>query len=539
MINHLSIRDFAVIENTSCDFNDGLNIITGETGAGKSVVIEGISLALGARADSSFIRTGSEKAIVELAGELDGQEVIISREISSNGKNICKLNGNLVTLAELKETCQRLADIHGQYDNQFLLNPDNHIHFLDQSGKAKIAPIKEKVQTLFAEYSEIKSALSSLILNERETKQKLDYYEFQLKDIDSLNLKFGEDEELEEEINLMQNSEKIYQNLDNVYSSIYESEPSVLSALFASLKELEDISSYSKDVNEIKETFSDAYYNLQDLQNSVRSMRDGISFSPAELDAAIMRFEQIKEAKTKYGATIEDVLAYREKINNALGDSIDFDHKKQKLNEDLLAAKEKLLSACGVLTNERKELAKELELAIKEQLLELNFNNADIKIEFSPHSEPTNNGMEDIEILISANKGEEVKPLAKIASGGEMSRIMLAFKKIVSSVDAIPTLIFDEIDNGISGITASIVSKKLKEIAKDHQILCITHLPQIAASGDTNYRIIKSEDEEHTYTTIEKLSDEEKTKEIARLLGGTNITETTLASAKELIDSTK
>ena len=539
MINHLSIKDFAVIENTSCDFYDGLNIITGETGAGKSVVIEGISLALGARADSSFIRTGSEKAVVQLAGDLNGEEIVISREISSNGKNICKLNGELISLSELRETCQKLADIHGQYDNQFLLNPENHIHFLDQSAKAEIEPIKQNVSKLYKEYAEIKTSLSNLITNEREMKQKLDYYEFQLKDIDSLSLRIGEDEELEEEINLMQNSEKIYQNLDNVYSSVYGQESSALHALFSALKDLEDISEYSKEVKEIKETFSDAYYNLEDLQNSVRSLKDGISFSPAELDKAITRSEQIKDAKAKYGNTIEEVLQYREKINDALADSIDYEHKKAKLSEELANAKDKLLDACVKLTNARKKAAESLSDAIREQLLELNFNNADITIDFKRLPEPTSNGMEEIEILISANKGENVKPLAKIASGGEMSRIMLAFKKIVSNEDSISTLIFDEIDNGISGITASIVSKKLKEIAKDHQIICITHLPQIAAAGSTNYRIIKRENDSHTFTTVEKLSDEEKVTEIARLLGGTNITETTLANAKELIESTK
>lgn len=539
MLNHLSIKDFAVIENTSVDFNDGLNIITGETGAGKSVVIEGISLALGARADSSFIRTGCSKAIVQLVGDLDGEDIIISREISSNGKNICKLNGEIVPLSQLKETCQKLADIHGQYDNQFLLNPENHIFFLDQFGKAKVQPIIDQVSALYKDYAQKKQELSTLLKNEREMKQKLDYYEFQLKDIDSLNLKTGEDEALEEEVNLLQNSEKIYGNLDDVYHSVYGQQDSVLDNLYASLKALEEISSFSKDIDEIKNTFSDTYYSLDDLKNTIRDLRDSISFSPSQLDAAILRLEQIKEAKSKYGNTIEEILNYRESINDILGDSIDFEHKKNRLYEEVKQTKELLLAKCGELTNMRKALALELEKLISRELIELNFNNANISINFKSLEEPTVNGLDDVEILISTNKGEDLKPLSKVASGGEMSRIMLAFKKITSAEDSIETLIFDEIDNGISGITASIVSKKLKEIAENHQIICITHLPQIAASGKTNYRIVKSEDNAHTYTTIQELSYDEKVNEIARLLGGINITDTTLKSAKELIESTK
>ncbi len=539
MINHLSIKDFAVIENTSVDFNDGLNIITGETGAGKSVVIEGISLALGARADSSFIRTGCEKALVQLAGDLNGQEVIITREISANGKNICKLNGELVTLSQLRDTCHKLADIHGQYDNQFLLNPENHIHFLDEYGMKEIKPLKEEVSQRYKEFQSINNQLNSLIKNQREMKQKLDFYQFQLKEIDGLNLYVGEDTQLEDEINLLENSEKIYGNLDKVYTNTYNGSASALDALFSSLKGLEEIKEYSKEIEELSSAFSEAYYTLEDLQVNIRNLRDSISFSPADLDCAINRLETIKDAKRKYGNTIEEILQYREQINNSLGDSIDFDHKMTKLTLELETAKEELVKASQKLTSTRKDYAARLEKEITTQLQELNFNNSQISIVFNQLDFPSDNGGETVEILISTNKGEALKPLAKIASGGEISRIMLAFKKIVSATDNIPALIFDEIDNGISGITASIVSKKLKEISKDHQIICITHLPQIAACGDSNYRIVKDEDADHTYTTIEKLDEIAKVQEVARLLGGTNITQTTLASAKELIASTK
>ncbi len=350
MINHLSIKDFAVIENTSVDFNDGLNIITGETGAGKSVVIEGISLALGARADSSFIRTGCEKALVQLAGDLNGQEVIITREISANGKNICKLNGELVTLSQLRDTCHKLADIHGQYDNQFLLNPENHIHFLDEYGMKEIKPLKEEVSQRYKEFQSINNQLNSLIKNQREMKQKLDFYQFQLKEIDGLNLYVGEDTQLEDEINLLENSEKIYGNLDKVYTNTYNGSASALDALFSSLKGLEEIKEYSKEIEELSSAFSEAYYTLEDLQVNIRNLRDSISFSPADLDCAINRLETIKDAKRKYGNTIEEILQYREQINNSLGDSIDFDHKMTKLTLELETAKEELVKASQKLT---------------------------------------------------------------------------------------------------------------------------------------------------------------------------------------------
>lgn len=539
MINHISIKNFAIIENTEVDFEDGLNIITGETGSGKSIVIEAISLALGSRADTSAIRTGTDKAVVQLLGCLDGEEIVITREVSASGKNLCKLNGEIVTLAQLNQVCRKLADIHGQYDNQSLLNPEYHQVLLDTYKTAFISPAKEKVSVIFERFSKCRSELSSLLSAERENTRKKDFYQYEVAEIDKADLISGEDDELADRISILQNSEKIFANIEKSYAIMYDETPSVLDGMGSAVGAVEEISSFSRDLENLSQEFNDLYYRLQDLCGSLRDIKEGITFSPSELDAAISRMDLIDNLKKKYGSTIDEILEYRDNIADQLGIIENFDEHKLELEKELIILKKDLLAACSHLTDVRRSVAAELESKIQKELTELNFHDARISISIEPLAAPTAEGMDKVEILISTNKGEPLKPLYKIASGGEMSRVMLAFKNIISSYDMIPTLIFDEIDNGISGITASIVGKKLKEISRERQILCITHLPQIAACGDYNYRIFKESNDEKTFTTVEKLSDEEKVPEIARLLGGTNITDTTLKSACELIAISK
>ena len=539
MINHISIKNFAIIENTEVDFEDGLNIITGETGAGKSIVIEAVSLALGSRADTSSVRTGADKAVVQLAGELDGEEIVITREVSASGKNLCRLNGEIVTLTRLNEVCRRLADIHGQYDNQSLLNPEYHMVLVDSYHKDKTGPAREVVSQKYNSFTQCRSELASLLALEKENARRKDFYRFELDEIDSANLKPGEDNELEERISLLQNSEKIFESIEKSYALLTEASPSLIDGSGACHRAIEEIASYSRELESISAEFGDIYYRLQDLSRSLGEMRENISFSPAELDSLISRLNQIDNLKKKYGSSIDEIITYRDDIVSKLEKIDNFDDEKHRLEKQLIASKNELLAACSILTALRKEIAAELETKILAELSDLNFKDARMEITVKPLSAPTEEGMDKVEILISANRGEPLKPLYKIASGGEMSRIMLAFKNIISSSDMIPTLIFDEIDNGISGITASIVAKKLGEISRQHQIICITHLPQIAAAGDRNYRIYKETDGEKTFTRVEKLSDEEKVSEVARLLGGTTITDTTLKSAKELIESSR
>lgn len=535
MINHISIKNFAIIENTEVDFEKGLNIITGETGAGKSIVIEAVSLALGSRADTSSVRTGADKAVVQLAGELNGEEIVITREVSASGKNLCRLNGEIITLARLNEVCRKLADIHGQYDNQSLLNPDYHIVLVDSYHKEKTDPVRQEVSQKFNAFSRYRSELSSLLSLERENARKKDFYRFELDEIDSAKLNPGEDVELDERISMLQNSEKIFESIEKSYSLLTEASPSLIDGVGACHRAIEEIASYSRDLESISGELGDIYYRLQDISHSLGEMRENVSFSPAELDGLILRLNQIENLKKKYGSSIEDILAYRDSIASKLEKIDNFDDEKHRLEKQLIEARDELFAACSSLSEIRKEIASELETKILAELSDLNFKDARMKITVEPLSSPTEEGMDKVEILISANRGEPLKPLYKIASGGEMSRIMLAFKNIISSSDMIPTLIFDEIDNGISGITASIVGKKLREISKQHQIICITHLPQIAAAGDQNYRIYKETNGEKTFTRVEKLSEDEKVSEVARLLGGTTITDTTLQSARELI----
>ncbi len=544
MISYISIKNFAIIENSEVEFNRGLNVITGETGAGKSIVIEAISLALGARADSTFVRTGCDKAVVSLVADLEGEEVVITREVSASGKNLCKLNGEVVTLAELGRYCRKIADIHGQYDHQSLLNPDYHIHLIDVYHAKAIEPAKAEVANLFHSYMETKSRLSELLKTAAENAKNRDFMRFQLDEIRSANLIDGEDEELQNRINILQNSEKIYTNLSGGYEGLYDASPSALEIIKSVYSGLSEISNFSSGIEDVFQRLGNISYELEDITREVRVLRDSITFSQEELDESIARYDEIQKLLRKYGhenvvnadtGTISAVLEYANTLEIKLSNVENQNQLKATLEKELLEVTEKLTSACERLSELRKVAAAELSSRICSQLQDLNFSNSELEIKFTKLDNFTETGIDAVLFMISTNLGEPLKPLNKIASGGEMSRIMLAFKKIVADYDGIPTLIFDEIDSGISGIAASVVGKKLKEIAENHQIICITHLPQIAACGHKNYQIQKQTNETSTSTTILPLNDEEKIKEIARLLGGSNITDTTKASAKELI----
>ena len=535
MIHHISIKNFAIIEHTEIDFAEGLNIITGETGSGKSIVIEAISLALGSRADSSYVRTGTDKAVIQLSGELDGEEILLTREISAAGKNLCRYNDEIVTLNRLNQVARKLADIHGQYDNQSLLNPDYHIVLVDAYRHDITDGLKETVQEAYSRYAQIRSQLGSLLTAEKENRRKLDFLRFEADEIEKTALRPGEDQELEERISLLQNSEKIFENIEKSYGVLYDSSPSVMDGLRGAMRSVEEIASFSSDIGAVSQEFSDVYYRLEDICRSLRDVKDRLTFNPEELDEAISRLELINSMKKKYGDSIEEVLQYFNSITAQIAVIENFETNKASLEQELRSAAVALRHACAELTNARKESAAQLSDCIQKELVDLNFSDARLEIRILPLEKPTENGMDQIEILITTNRGEPLKPLTRIASGGEMSRIMLAFKNVISSYDNIPTLIFDEIDTGISGITASIVGRKLKEISRSRQILCITHLPQIAACGDHNYRIHKESDDTSTYTRVEALNQEETVREIARLLGGATITETTLESARELI----
>lgn len=535
MIQYISIKNFAVIEDAEIEFENGLNIITGETGSGKSIVIEAISLALGSRADSSFVRHGTSKAVIQLVGDLESHEIVISREISASGKNLCRLNGRIVTLAELNGTCEKLADIYGQYDNQSLLNADNHLRLVDRFRAKKTEPLKASFRAVFSDYTEARAKLDKLVKTEADNKKKLDFYRYEINEIDKAGLVLGEDEALSERVALLQNSEKIYSGVETAYDVLNRGDTGVVSALGASLSALREISAYSKNIALAAEEIADIYYRMEDINTSLREVLENISFTPEELDRAISRLYLIDGLKRKYGPSIGEILAYREKIACKLNSIENFDEIKGKLAVKVDSLYKEMKAQGDLLTEARKESASALGSSIEKELSDLNFNSAEISFDFKTPQRPTFEGNDIAEILISANKGEPLKPLAKIASGGEISRIMLAIKNITGSYDNIPTMIFDEIDAGISGITASVVGRKLREIAKGHQIICITHLPQIAAAGDANYRIYKESDGKSTFTKIQRLHGKETIDEIARLLGGEHTTDAARRNAEELM----
>lgn len=539
MIRHISIRNFAIIEKADIDFHNGLNIITGETGAGKSIMIEAVSLALGSRADTAFVRSGKNKAVIQMIADYRDQEYIITREISAAGKNLCKINDEIVTLAALNELCRKLADIHGQYDHQSLLNPEYHIKLVDLYKKETIEPAKEKVSLLYSQYAGLKAKLRKLAEQAGKNRREKDFMEYEFRELENANLRIGEDTELEEEIELLQNSEMIYENLSKAYMISSEDEYSALTALKTASDLIGETSSYSGELEELSKRISELYYEFEDCCSSIRECRDKAVFSPEALDSAIARIEIINKLKNKYGKSVEELLKYKDELDEKLSVIEDSDNIQAKLEKELLKCEQALSIACGRLSEARKQSAAELEKKITAELNQLNFSNALLSIDFRCSEVFSETGCDIVEFMISTNKGEPLKPLVKIASGGEMSRIMLAFKKIIGDYDEIPTMIFDEIDSGISGIAASVVGRKLTEIAQTHQIICITHLPQIAAFGNHNYKIEKNSDESMTFTTILPLSENEKIREIARLLGGVNITETTVKSAEELINASK
>lgn len=539
MIQHLLIQNFAIISNTEIDFKDGLSIITGETGSGKSIVIQAISLALGVRADSSFVRSGENKAVIQLQAEYQDKDYIITREISRNGKNVCKINGSLVTLSKVSSLAKKIADIHGQYDNQQILDPEQHIKLLDSYGSDEVDPVKSDFQLIYEKYKNARLKLNELTSKERESRKKADFYRFEAEEIEKADLKPGEDLELSERISLLQNSEKIFRGLEQAYQTLEGEEQSVMAALSYAKESLSSISSYSGELKDIFKDTENSYYILQDVISKISILRENQDFEPQELDIAISRLVLIDNLKKKYGDTIDDILIYHNKIKNNLSTFENFEEIKVKLtnevNENLILLKEKAV----LLSDIRRKKAEALSLEIEQELHDLNFSDAKFEIKISPASAITATGRDNVEIFISTNKGEPLKPLIKVASGGEISRIMLAIKNITGNTDNIHTLIFDEIDAGISGKTASIIGKKLKKISQKHQIICITHLPQIAAAGDNNYRIYKKSDDNSTHTFVEELEEDAAVREIARLIGGETITATTLAGAKELMLDTQ
>ena len=543
MIDRIEINNFATIEHLSFDLGAGLNVITGETGAGKSVLITAVSTVLGDRADTTMVRTGAGKALIQIAGTKDGEDVIISREILAGGKSVSKLNGEMVTLGQIRNFCSDWIDIHGQYDNQQILDPENHIRITDSFHSEVLSPELEKLRSCYDEYKAAQKEYEDLLKAEANAARQQDYYKCEYKFIQDLGLYAGEDEELQDRLAMMKNSSRIFQSVRSSYDLLqgtgYEGGPSLLDDLGRVASELSEIGSFSEQISSMASQAYDAYYSLEDISSGLRDLLSSLNFSEQDMDEVSGRLAVIEDAKRKYRKSVEEILEFRDELRSRLEMMQNFDSEKKRLAE----AAHKKYAALEVQAEHVSELrhiiAGRLESAIIKELVDLEFANTEFKIDIGRLDEIGPLGFDKVEFLISTNPGDPLMPLTKIASGGEISRIMLAFKHIIGETDRVETMIFDEIDTGISGHTALVVGRKLSGIADHRQIISVTHLPQIAAYGDDNYLISKSVDNEKSYTNIDHLDGDSKVRMIAAMFSGSSESENALEAARELIASTK
>ena len=538
MISTLHIKNIGIIDDLSINLNNGLNILTGETGAGKTLIIDSLGIISGERFSKEMIRKGQDHSYVEACIYLPDNEnavdgnIIVSREIYSNGRNMCKINGRMVTVNELKIFMENVIDIHGQHDNQQLLNPTTHIEYLDSFGSKEIFALKEQYAELYKKYNYIKTELKNNYGDDKEKQRKLDLLKYQYDEIEKANLKVGEDEKLEADRKIILNSEKINESLNVTDLEVSEHAIDSINNAIRALEKIEDLDGkYSKNLNSLK----GVYYDIQEIARDISSLRDDIYFDEEERKELENRLDLIFSLKRKYGNTIEEILRYKDEVKSEINQIENIDEYNNKLKKELEDVTTKMFGISKELNRLRNKYALTLEEKINSELKDLEMKNARIKIKiyFSENGKYNGNGLDEVEIYIQTNIGEDAKPLYKIASGGEMSRIMLAIKNVLSNVDSVPVLIFDEIDTGISGIAAKSVGEKLKSISKLHQVLCVTHLASIAAKGDYNYYIYKKVEEDKTQTNVKLLNEEETIKEIARIASG-DITEISLKHANEL-----
>ena len=537
MISTLHIRNIGIIEDLSIDLNKGLNVLTGETGAGKTLIIDSLQIISGGRFSKDMIRKGETNSFVELCmyepeneNSIDGN-IIISREIQSNGKNMCKINGRMVTVNELKEFMSKFIEIHGQNDNQNLLDSKQHLQYLDGFIGNKFINEKEEYKRLYNRYNEVKQELKENYGDDKERQRKLDLLKYQVNEIDEANLKIDEEIELEEKRKVMMNSEKIVENLQEADNLIAENSIDSISMAIRALEKIENIDKkYEKISSDLKST----YYELQELSRDISIYKDDVYFDEEENNYIEERLDLIYSLKRKYGNTIEEILTYLEETKKEIEHIENLEEYNNKLKKEKNELEEKMNILACKIHETREKYAKDLSNSINIELEELEMKNAKINVHVDYiENEYFRTGKDIVSFYITTNVGEDEKELSKIASGGEMSRTMLAIKKVLADSDKMPVLIFDEIDTGISGKAASSVAKKLKAIAQKHQVLCISHLPNIAAIADYNYFISKNVKEERTKTQIKLLKENEVIEEIARISSG-EINETTLKYATEL-----
>lgn len=552
MLRNLHVKNLALIQEADVDFREGLNILTGETGAGKSIIIDSITLALGAKMSRDMLRENAPFGLVELLFEIDNPSIesklkemdiypedgviLISRKIM-DGRSVSKINGETCTVSQVRKAASYLLDIHGQHEHQSLLHKEKQMEILDEYGKQEIAPIKNQVASCFAEYMSIQKQLKETAMDEEQRKRQMDFLEYEIREIEEAHLLDGEDEELEKEYRKLVNGKKIAEYMNEVYAMTgYDSGLGAGDQIGRALHSISYITEYDEAAASLNDMLIDIDNLLNDFNREVNAYLADLTFSEEDFLNVETRLDLVNHLKSKYGRTIALVKQYKEEKQTELDDLVQYEENRQNLLKKQQEKERELKVLSEKLSAQRAISSEKLEQEIAQQLADLNFLHVDFKIQIDPLDHFTKQGIDDVEFMISTNPGEERRGLGKVVSGGELSRIMLAIKTLLAKQDETPTLIFDEIDTGISGRTAQKVSEKMALVGRHHQVLCITHLPQIAAMADTHYGIEKKVENGSTVTTIEPLNEQETITELARMLGGAEITKRTLESAKEMKD---
>ncbi len=561
VLTELSIQDFAIINKLSVTFNEGLTVLTGETGAGKSIIIDAVQLLAGGRGSVEFVRHGAKKADIEglfiidhdshpvyticeqYGIESEDQQLVLRRTITANGKSICRVNSKLVTLAVLREFGRTLIDIHSQHETQSLMNPEHHLDLLDLYQPELINKAKKEYLKLYDQLSKLKNRYRKLSENEQETAQRLDLLQFQLRELEEAQLQPNEDKQLEEERNTLANFERIYSSLQLAYNSLY-GEQKGLDWVNQAQIALQDNSNYDASLAQKAEDIANYYYGLEELTYDLGNQIETLQFDPERLNEIEARLNEINRLKRKYGPTVSDMLTYMAKIEEEVEEISNKDSHISKLEQQIKEkAKDAFLEA-QELRDIRIKAAEALTKEIHEELKDLYLGKTEFKVDFAKNIEPQKeldkhlhkNGMDDVTFLISTNPGEPPKPLNKVASGGELSRIMLSLKKIFARHQGVTSVIFDEVDTGVSGRVAQAIAEKIYHISQKSQVLCITHLPQVAAMADTHKLIEKEVMNQRTSTTVHELSQKLQINELARMITGTKLTDTAVDHAREMLE---
>lgn len=554
MLNSLSIKNVAVIDKLDVEFHNGVSVLTGETGAGKSIIIDSINMILGDRANKELVRYGTDKAVVQaifdapqavcdiLADndiDVDDGQIVITRQLTKEGKSVARINGMVVTLNVLREISDELINIHGQHDNQALLTPARHVAFLDAyaGNEEYIGKYKEILQ----KKRQIEKKLASLEMDEQEKMQRIDLLEYQVNEIKKASLEKGEEADLREQREIYANAEQITNSVNEAYTNIYEGDEtqSAYDGISIAVDALSKISDLNPQLKTMYDSLSTLMYSLEDTAHELKEFGDTVEFDEQTLNDIEERLDLISKLKRKYGGSIEEILEYMKKAETELNDIKLSDERTNEMKTELLQVTDELRKNGLVLSERRKEAAKVLEGAIEAALHELNMEKAKFSVNIENDESFYDNGMDKVEFLISTNPGEPLKPLVKIASGGELSRVMLAIKSILADTDGVDTLIFDEIDTGVSGKAAMSIARKLSQIGKNKQVLCITHLPQLTSAADNHYLIQKDTDGDMASTTLKELDDEGRELELARIIDGGEVTELALSHAKQMLENAR